>query len=147
LGWSELHAIGDTTLTPKIEYTLTKSDVDGYTETTGGFPARFDPQSHTSKESRIGVIAENNLTASTTVRGMAEAVHRFDGSGAAFSGEVIDMFPFSIPGGENRQNWIRLGGEIDHQINKGDFISFSLMRSSKGEDADVSGAVSWKIAF
>jgi len=93
------------------------------------------------------VIAENNLTASTTVRGMAEAVHRFDGSGAAFSGEVIDMFPFSIPGGENRQNWIRLGGEIDHQINKGDFISFSLMRSSKGEDADVSGAVSWKIAF
>jgi len=147
IDWLELHTIRNTTITPKAEYTLTRSEVDGYTETTGGFPARFDPQSHTARESRVGLIIERNLNAQTTVRGITEAVHRFDKSGAAFSGEVVDMFPFSIPGAENRQEWIRIGGEIDHQIDKDSFVSFSLMRSSKGEDADVSGAISWKGNF
>jgi len=147
IDWRELYSVGDTTITPKIEYTLTRSEVDGYTETTGGFPARFDPQSHTARESRLGIIAENDLTADTTARGIAEVVHRFDKSGAAFSGEVVDMFPFSIPGSENRQDWVRLGGEIDYQVDQDSFISFSLMRSSRGEDADVSGALSWKTAF
>jgi len=145
--WRELYSLGGVTFTPKIEYTLTRSHVDGYTETTGGFPARFDPQSHTARESRIGLIIEKDLDAQTTVRGITEAVHRFDKNGANFSGEVVGLFPFSIPGSENRQDWIRLGGEIDHQIDKDSFVSFSLMRSSKGEDADVSGAVSWKGNF
>jgi len=147
IDWRELYSVGDTTITPKIEYTLTRSEVDGYTETTGGFPARFDPQSHTARESRLGINAEKDLTADTTARGIAEVVHRFDKSGAAFSGEVVDMFPFSIPGSENRQDWVRLGGEIDYQVDQDSFISFSLMRSSRGEDADVSGALSWKTAF
>ena len=147
IDWLDLHTVGNTTITPKVEYTLTKSDVDGYTETTGGFPTRFDLQSHTARESRVGLVAENDLDTHTTVRGMVEAVHRFDKSGAAFSGEVIDMFPFSIPGRENRQNWIRIGGEIDRQIDKDSFVSFSLMRSSKGEDADMSGAIGWKGNF
>ena len=145
--WRDLYTVNQTAITPKFEYTITNTDVDGYTETTGGFPARFDPQSHTSRESRIGIIAENRLNSTTTIRGIAEEVHRFDKNGASFSGEVIDMFPFSIPGAENRSDWLRVGAEIDHQLDKEMFLSGSLMRSSRGEDAEVSGAISLKIAL
>jgi uncharacterized protein with beta-barrel porin domain len=142
-----LFAIDEISFTPKVEYIITKSSMNGYTETGGGFPALFNAQAHTARESRIGFIADYKIDESIDIRGIGEWVHRLDKRGVSVSGEMIDMYTFSFQGAENRSDWLRVGAEVDHKIDKERMFSWSLMRASRGEDADLSGAVSFKMGF
>ena len=147
IDWMNLFAIDEISFTPKVEYIITKSSMNGYTETGGGFPALFNAQAHTARESRIGFIADYKIDESIDIRGIGEWVHRLDKRGVSVSGEMIDMYTFSFQGAENRSDWLRVGAEVDHKIDKERMFSWSLMRASRGEDADLSGAVSFKMGF
>ena len=128
-------------------YTVNHTDVDGYTETGGGFPARFNDRSHTAHEVRFGVDAVKQLTGRTRLRGMVEGVHRLDGDDPSLGGQVPGLFSFTLPGPDKEDTWARIGLELLHRFGKSTVLSALINGSSDGEDPDVSGGLSLKISF
>lgn len=147
LDWLDAARLGDFSLSPYAAYTHTRSHVDAYTETGGGFPVAFNEQEHTAREMRLGVSGKTSLSASADLRLTAEAVHRFDGRGSTVAGSIVAGPGFSLAGGDIKQNWARVGGEIDWRLGATRLVSASFNVSSEGEDASVSGSVSYKVSF
>jgi uncharacterized protein with beta-barrel porin domain len=140
---------GSTSLSPFVAYTHTRSELDGYTETGGGFPVRYDESEHSARELRLGAGLKTVLTPAADLRLTLEAVHRFDDHGESVSGELLGPggTSFNLRGGDVRQDWARAGAEVDYRTTQGSVLSASLHASTEGEDADWSGSVSWKMAF
>ncbi len=151
LDWRDAFKLSSISFTPIVQYTTTQTDVDGYQESGGTAPARFDSQSHTAKESRVGLTGAHPMSEATTVRGHVEWVHRFDDQGATVSGNAnvlqVVALPFSFEGNEIRQDWGRVGAEVEHQLSKSSVILVSGNVASKGQDADASIGASWKLWF
>jgi probable HAF family extracellular repeat protein len=145
--WNDAWRWHKTAVTPYVALTSTRTKTDGYTETGGGFPARFDGQQHTALESRLGAAATHALSGSTNLRSSLELVHRFDGNGPNLSGQSLGLFTFNEPGAETRKSWVRAGLDLDHRLSKNVSLGLSLHLASKGEDPTVSAAVSLRVGF
>jgi probable HAF family extracellular repeat protein len=147
LDWMDFGRVGDFSISPKIEWSYSESKVDGYAETGGGFPARFDDYKTISKELRAGFSATRSISEHADLRLMAEQVHRFDQSRAAMTGEIIGLMDFSVDPDPVERDWTRFGAEFDYRLADGVLISGMLMLSPEGEDADKSAAITLKWGF
>ena len=147
LDWMHAFALADMQLSPRVAYTWTGTHVDDYAEAGGGFPVYFDDQDHNTEELRAGIDADWAWTDNVLLRGMFEVVHRFDDEGNDLQGQVIGLYSVTMPGESVNQNWVRAGVELDYHINKTSLITVSLNGSSRGEDPDVSGAISFIMGF
>lgn len=150
LDWQDAFHLGQAGFTPRLAYTVYRSNVDAYQETGGTAPASFQDQNHTGKELRAGLTGKQAVNEQITLLGYAEYVHRFDSESAAIQGSVNALgvgIGFSQPGNPIKQNWVRLGAEVDYKINERNLISVSSFISSPGEDADMTAAVSWNLLF
>jgi len=145
--WLDLFELGQVSFTPHISYTLTRIESDAYVETGGGFPVAFNSQSHMTEEIRLGLTGETSISDKTKLRGIFEGVYRIDDNNAGFSGQVIGLFGFSIPGAKNNQEWVRIGAEIEHQIDENKIITATVFGSTRGEDPELSTAVNFRINF
>ncbi len=139
--------IGDIDLIPSIQYSHSRTKMDGYTETGGGFPARFHSQSHTAKELRGGLGIQKDLSPTTRLHADLEATHRFDDNYSAVSGQIIGLFAFNLEGAEVEENWVRGRLELDQKLSKNSAISASVTGSTTGEDPELSAAISLRGAF
>ena len=151
LDWKDAFSLGAVSFTPHAQYTATRTQIDGFQETGGTAPARFDSQSHTAKESRVGLTGAYSISDATTFLGRTEWVHRFDGQAASLSGDANVLnavtLPFDIRGNNIRQNWVRVGADVIHAFSARNRLAISGNVSSAGQDADLSAGVSWNIMF
>ena len=109
LDWVDLLSWKGTRVTPFADVLYSRGHMDAYTETGGGFPARFDARNEKSTELRLGLDGERSLDNGLTLLGGLEADHRFQGQGAASSGDVIGLSSFHLPGERHRKTWLRGG--------------------------------------
>ena len=109
LDWVDLLSWKGTRVTPFADVLYSRGHMDTYTETGGGFPARFDARNEKSTELRLGLDGERSLDNGLTLLGGLEADHRFQGQGAASSGDVIGLSSFHLPGERHRKTWLRGG--------------------------------------
>ncbi|WP_306258916.1 autotransporter domain-containing protein [Pararhizobium sp. IMCC21322] len=109
---------------PYGEFAHVSACMDGYKETGGAFPARFNTQCERSNELRAGVDAKVPVTDKISVTGTLEAVHRLDSDGSGVSGQVIGLGSFDFDGGSRKQNWLRAGLGIETQLGE---ATLSLM--------------------
>lgn len=144
--WKDALVFGNTGVSPYAAYTWSRRAVNGYTETEGTFPARYDEQSFTRNELRLGVSARTPLTDATAVTGSAELVHSF-GDAAKVSGEIIGVSAFSVGGGHDTETWARLGVDLDHKLTESAMISVSAHAATDGYDPSLSGSVRLQYAF
>jgi len=147
IDWLDAWQWNGISFTPRLQASLTRTEMDGYTETGGGFPARFDSRQHTAREMRAGVRADKALGERTVFHADLEGVHRFDDNGPGTSGQIIGLFAFNQPGTKVESQWLRLGLEVDHELNKSWQLSASLHAATVGEDPDLSAAVSLKTGW
>jgi len=151
LDWKDAFNLGAVSFTPHAQYTATRTQIDGFQETGGTAPARFDNQSRTAKESRVGLTGAYSISDATTIYGRTEWVHRFDGQAASFSGDANVLnavtLPFDIRGNNIRQNWVRVGADVIHAFSARNRLAISGNVSSAGQDADLSAGVSWNVMF
>ena len=147
IDWLEAASLGATTFSPWAAFTLSHTNVDGYTEQGGAFPARFDAQAHTAAELRVGLSAKRPITDATTLTGTIEAAHRFDATGLASSGETLGLFAFNLPGQAQNQTWLRVGADLEHKFSASAAGSLSLHASTNGQDAALSGAAGLRFSF
>lgn len=145
--WEKLWMAGDTPLSPYAAATLSRTRTGAFTETGGGFPARFDAQTQTELESRLGITASHALSPNTTLRPAIEAVYRLDRDAPRVSGQVLGLFAFDQAGAARRRSWLRIGADIDYQLSKSALVSFSLHAATRGDDPRVAGSVTFRMGF
>ena len=148
--WQDAFHVGPVGVSPRLAYTIMHTEIDGYQEDGGSAPANFKDQTHMAKEMRYGLTGKYKLSDKTTLLGHAEGVHRFDTHAARIKANINALgyhIGVNQEGSAVSQNWGRLGGEVDYQLTTDSRISFSTFVASAGEDADVSGSLSWQVAF
>jgi uncharacterized membrane protein len=146
--WLDAVKIGGFGLTPKIEYSVNRTDVDGYAEQGGGFPAAYDDQSHVAHEIRYGfTLARSLLNEKALLRLRLDGVHRFDERSSGVSGQAIGLFSFNLPGREIRQDWVQGGIDFTYAINPRVTLTSSLMAATIGEDPTLGGSLGVQVKF
>ncbi len=133
-------------LSPYADLSYSEARLDAYTESGGGFPARFDASTDKATELRLGVNADKPLANGMNLFGTLEAAHRFEQSGARTSGEMIGLFAFSLDGQHNKQDWLRVGAGVEGKLAEG-IASVSLNLTTQGEAPNAWLAASWRKAF
>jgi len=137
--WEEAVEIKTFKISPKFSYTASRIEKDGYTETGGGFPIRFDNQTTTTHEIRVGVDAKKELSTKTDIRLMLEGIHKPKSDKDVTSGDVIGLYSFDFKNESKAETWVRAGLDLDHRLESGITIGASLFRSSSGDvDPDIS---------
>lgn len=144
--WTDAFRMGETSFSPYASYTWNWSGIDGYTESGGAFPARFDAQSVHSAEVRVGVASYSQLTDKVGLRGTAELIYA-GGDAAHASGRVIGLHGFSIGGGSYNEFWGRIGADLDVRLTDAALLSLSLHAATEGLDATISGAARLQMVF
>ncbi len=92
-------------LMPFADYEITHVDRDPYTESTGPFPATFSAVSDTQQRTRLGIEGRYALGEASYLWSSGAWVHRIEGATAAIGGELIDLFPLTVPGSPVAQDW------------------------------------------
>ena len=149
--WRDAFSLGAVSFSPSVQYTHTSTRIDGYQETGGTSPARFDSQHNKAKESRVALQGAYEYSAKTTLLGRTEWAHRFDSKGASVSGSAnilnaVNM-PFNIKGNDVEQDWVRVAAEVVHRFSRSNRLSLSTTAASVGQDADFSVGANWTMLF
>ena len=147
MDWIDAFSFAGTKFSPRVSYTQTYTETDAYTETGGSLPIRFNGRDQTTKELRYGIDVERQFGNKTWGRMSVEGVHRFDKDDPVLSGQVIDLFTFSLTGLDHEQDWARIGAEVEHLWSDNTSLSAGINGSSEGQDPTISGSISIKVAF
>ncbi len=144
--WLNAFSANDWNFTPYTSLTYTRSKIDAYTETGGGFPASFNEVKDHNTVLRIGLDGVHSLTNDIRLLTRAEAAYRFENETAATSGSITGLSGFSFDGQETNQFWLRggLGAEMDVA---GGTASLNVNVTTQGDDPTVWVRSGWKVKF
>ncbi len=146
LDWENAVTLAGADLTPFADLIYSKAKLDGYTETGGGFPARFDARKDKATELRLGLNASKPILDNARILGTLEAAHRFENSGAHTVGQVVGLFGFDLAGPAVKQDWLRAAVGVEGKLADG-MASLTLNATTKGEALSTWLAASWQMAF
>jgi probable HAF family extracellular repeat protein len=146
LDWQDALVFSNISINPWVSASIGRTDIGGYTEQGGAFPAQFNGQQIVQSEVRLGVTAVAELTPATTLSGTVEVAHR-GGTAPAANGQVAGLFDFGLGGGSFGSTWARAGLDLDHQLTDAVRLSGSLHAATQGQDATVSGSLGLKAVF
>jgi probable HAF family extracellular repeat protein len=138
--------VASTDFSPYADLSYAEAKLDAYTETGGGFPARFESRKDKATELRLGVNLAKPLADSVRVVGALEATHRFEKNSAPTSGDVIGLFGFNIAGANYNQDWLRAAVGLEGNL-AGGAASLWLNVTTKGEMPNAWLAARWQTAF
>lgn len=145
--WENAFIIKTARFSPYADLWHSETKLDSYTETGGGFPARFDSRRDSITELRAGLnTAVPIQTSGFDFVANVEAVHRFDDKADNTSGQVVGLFGFNLDGEKYDQNWFKGGIGIEGKLGRGK-ASLMLNGTTKGEMASSWLAASYQLAF
>lgn len=143
LDWLNAFTVASTAFTPYTSVGHVEARFDGYTETGGGFPARWDDRIERTTTGRIGMDAVHTFSPTISLLARLEGVHRFDDESGGARGEMSGLSTFELPGQAYRQNWIRAAVGAEAALGGG-VGSVMLNGTSEGGDADYWLALNYK---
>lgn len=146
LDWDDARRIASTDFSPYADLSYVEARLVAYTETGGGFPARFDARKEKATELRLGVNATRPLENGMHLLGALEAAHRFEKSGARMAGQVLGLFGFDVAAPDSRQDWLRAGIGIEGRLAEGK-ATVVLNLTTRGEMPSAWLAANWQKSF
>jgi uncharacterized protein YhjY with autotransporter beta-barrel domain len=136
IGWTFDQVWRATQVTPFASYTYSMIHFNGYTETSGPFPAVFDGFNTTAQTSRVGADARYTLAPGQWVWGTAAWAHRLDGGKSAdITGTLIGLFGMTVPGASVARDWAELTAGVRWAAWKNGAVTASLTASVPGHQA------------
>jgi probable HAF family extracellular repeat protein len=140
--------ISNFTAAPYASFAVTRTNVDGFAENGGSFPATFNATSHTAQEGRLGLLTKFVAGPATTLRLTAEWIHRFDDAGDGLSGvSQTTSGAFAVAGLAPTRDQARIGLDVDHKLSADTLLNFSVHAAGFGQAHDVAGSLSLRKAF
>ncbi|MBU4524056.1 MAG: autotransporter domain-containing protein [Desulfomicrobium sp.] len=131
---------------PFIQHSWQHIHFDGYTESDGPFPAKYDAFSDTVNTSRAGIEGQYAFSERLGLRAWVAYSHRHENESPSMSGEVIGLNAFEFSGADLDQDWMDTGMGVTWRPLDG-FTTFS--RLGLAIDADDTGTpdVTWTLGF
>jgi len=145
LDWLDAFTLQSATFTPYASFTHLTTRTDGYEESGGSFPARFDETKGSSNTARIGLDASWQVQPKFSLIARAELAHRFQEQAANTTGEIIGLSSFNLPGAPIDQTWVR--GGIGLQTRSGPIEGQILFNASSQEEGSYWLNASTRILF
>jgi probable HAF family extracellular repeat protein len=140
--------VSNFTAAPYASFAVTRTNVDGFAESGGSFPATFNATSHTAQEGRLGLLTKFVAGPATTLRLTAEWIHRFDDAGDGLSGvNQTTSGAFAVAGLAPTKDQARFGFDVDHKLSADTLINFSVHAAGFGQAHDVAGSLSLRRGF
>jgi probable HAF family extracellular repeat protein len=140
--------VSNFTAAPYASFAVTRTNVDGFAESGGSFPATFNASSHTAQEGRLGLLTKFVAGPATTLRLTAEWIHRFDDAGDGLSGvNQTTSGAFAVAGLAPTKDQARFGFDVDHKLSADTLLNFSVHAAGFGQAHDVAGSLSLRRAF
>ena len=140
--------VSNFTAAPYASFAVTRTNVDGFAESGGSFPATFNAASHTAQEGRLGLLTKFVAGPATTLRLTAEWIHRFDDAGDGLSGvSQSTSGAFAVAGLAPTKDQARFGFDVDHKLSADTLLNFSVHAAGFGQAHDVAGSLSLRRAF
>lgn len=118
LGWTFDQLAANMKLTPFASYTFSSIRYDGYTESGGPFPARFDAFTDEMQTTRLGLDTRYTLGDGQWIWGTLAWGHRLNGDGPEISGQLIDLFGMSVPGVTTDSDWLEATAGLRHPVSE-----------------------------
>lgn len=146
LDWENAATIAGSAYSPYADLSYGETSMDAYTETSGGFPARFDDRKDTATELRLGVNGRHPLNSKLQLIGALEATHRFEKEGENTTGSVIGLFDFDIAGISSSQDWLLASIGLESAV-AGGIGSFSLNGATQGGLPSAWISANWQKVF
>jgi uncharacterized protein YhjY with autotransporter beta-barrel domain len=113
--WEDIyHAMG-VELSPFVDLSFIKAEINGYSERLGSAPATFNASDLSSSEARIGINSLKPITNTIALTFGIEGIYRFYQSDSSISGVLDSSTPFNIEVAGKNDTWARLsiGGVWD----------------------------------
>lgn len=145
LDWLDAFVVQNVAFTPYASFTHLTTKTDGYEETGGSFPARFDETKGSSNTVRLGLDARLQLTPAVSLISRAEVAHRFESQAANTTGEIIGFSAFDLSGAPIEQNWLR--GGIGLQTKSGPLEGQLMFNASSEADGSYWLSASTRVVF
>lgn len=146
LDWKDAVKLKSVGFSPYAAYTWVQTNLDGYTETGGGFPATVNATRTEVSDLRYGFAAKTPLMDSLDLRVALEGVQRFE-SGNGTSGQVVGLWDFNVPGQSTTQSWARGLVDLDYKITKGMLVNVSANSATDGGDPTWGVSLGLRAAF
>jgi len=147
MDWKDAARVGGVGISPYAAYTWTRTKLDGYVESGGGFPSSFDRIDWSTRDLRVGAAFERSFGERNDLSVSLEAVRRMDKISSGTRGEIIDLFSFDLPGGELDRNWGQMLVDFDHRFGKGSVLGVGARAASSGGDADWGVSLGYRMSF
>ena len=139
--------VGKINFTPKLAYSLLKGEMDDYTETGGGFPARFNARRQQAHEVRAGLQANASLGLSTKISAGLDLVRRLDKNVSDIQGTVLDGFDFRFSAPSVSQNWVQANLQIQQKISSNVVATGNLGFATRGEAPSYGAGATLQVFF
>ncbi len=146
LDWQDALKLASTGISPFVSYTYLNSQMNGYTETGGSFPVRFNGSREISNAVRIGADATTPLNDQFALVTRLEYGHRFEKAGAGVSGQILGLSAFSIDGASVQQDWLRGGLGVSYKLGNGDGLVMVNTSNQTGKNTTWVSA-SYRVKF
>ena len=135
-GW-EFDVTSATSLMPYAEFRASRTKLDGYTETGGGFPATFDDTKNDQLTSYLGTQINHNLTPAFSIGGRAAWAHRLKENSDGVSANVVG-FTGTLDSDGGDKNWAEGAVTTNWHITEATRLGAELSgRSGKTSDPAV----------
>lgn len=120
LDWDHAFALAAMELTPYVDLTYSEAKLAGYSESGGGFAARYDGRKDKATELRLGLNASKPIDGGWNLLGTLEAVHRFRKAGRADFGRGDRLVRLRLRRPTNfKQDWLRGGVGVEGTLATG----------------------------
>ncbi|MBL0352025.1 MAG: autotransporter outer membrane beta-barrel domain-containing protein [Dechloromonas sp.] len=148
--WEALADPAAPQLNPYGELSYARANMNGYTETGGGFPVAYNSRTDNVTDLRIGVNGTYPLDMGKKTRllGAVEGVHRFQDNASNVNGELLGPggFNFSFAGTSYDQTWMRASIGAETMLGNGKAVVM-VNGATRGESPNVWLNARYQLAF
>jgi outer membrane autotransporter protein len=135
-------------LTPFGSLQAVHIELDGYTETTGPFPAVIGDIEDTVLIGKLGLEARREISAASWIWASAAWAHRDDDESAGIDAQLIGLFGLSGVTMTVNQDWAEATAGVSMGMDDGlSRLTASVTAYVPGEDISASGRVGFSRAF
>lgn len=142
----DLWHVGDARLTPYATVARTRSTLDPFTETLGGFPARFDGLRRDATEASLGLAATVAAGDATTLTSTLEYTHRLDEPDAMLRADTGGLLGIVVAADDIDRNRAQATIDVDHRFGARSALRVSL-GANAGDNASLGLGVAWSTRF
>jgi hypothetical protein len=95
----------------------------------------------------LGAYAKRRLSEDTDLGMGLETAHRFDADTCGVTGNVVDLWSFSLPGRQMRRSWLSGSVDVDHRVSPTAALTFGVRTSASGGDGSWALNVGLRMRF